>query len=231
MCTLTWRAEKDLEIFFNRDEMKTRGRATPPREHQTPDGTRYLSPIDPDAGGTWMLANEHGLVICLLNRWHIASTPREPSQPVRSRGQIVIALASMRSPEEVEATLPNFCTGAKAFDLVVLNHEEVASYTWDEEEITSANPSLPMTSSSYRFEAVKAAREEAFSRRSSLEQFQSSQNESCSAYTVRMNRPDAQTWSRSHLRLSPDSINWSYWEEFSDLAKEPQLHEATLNRN
>ncbi len=58
MCTLTWRREgkETFEVFFNRDEKKTRSMAEPPREFTNPDGLRFLSPVDPDAGGTWMLA-------------------------------------------------------------------------------------------------------------------------------------------------------------------------------
>jgi len=70
MCTLTWRrgSKETVEVFFNRDEKKTRSRAEPPGERFDANGVRYLSPLDPESGGTWMLVNERGLVVCLLNR-------------------------------------------------------------------------------------------------------------------------------------------------------------------
>ena len=71
MCTLTWwRGEEgEFEVFFNRDEKKTRSRAELPLKREE-NGMQFLSPRDPDGGGTWMLVNEHGVVLCLLNRWH-----------------------------------------------------------------------------------------------------------------------------------------------------------------
>ncbi|NIP92410.1 MAG: hypothetical protein GWO24_02620, partial [Akkermansiaceae bacterium] len=74
MCTLTWwrGTAGSYEVFFNRDEKRTRSIADPPRVHER-DGVRFLAPLDPDGGGTWMLANDRGLLVCLLNRWHEGS--------------------------------------------------------------------------------------------------------------------------------------------------------------
>lgn len=224
MCTLTWRDEDGLEIFFNRDERKTRSRALPPQEITSPDGTRYLSPIDPDAGGTWMLVNEHGLAVCLLNRWH-----QESGQVFnKSRGQIVAALASERSVQEIAAHLPALCPDAKPFDLVAFLAKEARGFRWDGSQLTFFEPEMPLTSSSYCFEEVREARSQAFSQSDNLEDFQASARQPKSAFTVRMNRPDAQTWSRSHLVFSPQSVRWDYWEEFPDLEEEPRLHQITL---
>lgn len=70
-------------MFFNRDEKKTRQRATPPAL-QVLNGVRFLSPRDGDAGGTWLLANEHGVTLALLNLWGAAFEPR-PARPSRGR--------------------------------------------------------------------------------------------------------------------------------------------------
>ena len=72
MCTLTWwRGESgELEIFFNRDERKTRPVADPPSRFES-DGVSFLSPRDPKGGGTWMTVNEYGIVVCLLNKWEL----------------------------------------------------------------------------------------------------------------------------------------------------------------
>ncbi|MDQ8189410.1 NRDE family protein [Roseibacillus persicicus] len=225
MCTLTWRDERNaLEVFFNRDELKTRTRAEPPRCHLSEKGTRYLSPIDPDAGGTWMLANGHGIVICLLNRWNEESTLHYQ----KSRGSVVTELADCPTLVDLAQILPNNSQGAKPFDLIAFANGQVRGFSWKGKELTAFEPRMPLTSSSYQFEEVKTAREQAFAHAKRLEDFQSSKHGSSSAYTVRMNRPDAQTWSRSHLTITAAEISWDYWEEFPDLAQEPTLHQTSL---
>ena len=224
MCTLTWRNKDGLEVFFNRDELKTRSRAEPPRMHRAGNGTRYLAPIDPDAGGTWLLANEHGLIICLLNRWHEESG----LDFHKSRGAIVTELATCSTLADVEESLPNNCSGAKPFDLISFSKNGLAGFAWSGKVLDKFQPQIPLTSSSFRFQEVKAAREKAFQESPNLEHFQNPQITACSAYTVRMNRPDAQTWSRSQLKVTASEIAWDYWEEFPALDQEPKLHQTAL---
>ena len=88
---------------------------------------------------------------------------------------------------------------------------------------------MPITSSSYCFEDVKAARECAFASGKSGEDYHSSRGESPSAFTVRMHRPDAQTWSRSRLVVGRE-IKWEYWAEQVDLAGEAEKTVELLSR-
>jgi len=225
MCTLSWReSEEDLEIFFNRDELKTRSRADPPRLFTSPSGTRYLAPIDPDGGGSWMAANERGLLVCLLNRWHIDAPPA-----TRSRGAIILSLIDCESIDDIAEQLPDLAKDTKPFDLIAFSGKEKVGYSWDGEVLSPFAPDLPLTSSSFRFEDVRDARFKSFATKScSLETFHADDDETPSAYTVRMNRPDAQTWSRSQVRISTKGIDWSYWEEFPNLDKVPKFHQMTL---
>ena len=67
MCTLTWRtAGGGYEVFFNRDERRTRPPARPPAVHRAA-GVSYVSPIDAEAGGTWLAVNELGTTLALEN--------------------------------------------------------------------------------------------------------------------------------------------------------------------
>ena len=229
MCTLSWReSEQGLEIFFNRDELKTRSRAEPPRLFTSPSGTRYLAPIDPDGGGSWMAANEQGLLICLLNRWH-----QDAPLATRSRGAVILSLIDCQRLEEVANLLPDLIASTKPFDLIAFSRGkargETIGYSWDGLTLTPFAPQRPLTSSSYCFEKVQATRLANFSENNGdLETYHSHPNQSPSAYTVRMNRPDAQTWSRSLVTISPKGIDWQYWEEFPDLANPSQLHRANL---
>ncbi|MGJ8724655.1 MAG: NRDE family protein [Roseibacillus sp.] len=225
MCTLTWRGQDSLEVFFNRDELKTRRRAEPPSARKTENGTRYLAPTDPEAGGTWILANEHGLVACLLNRWH-----EESGQFFsKSRGLVVTELADCKSFASIRENFSAKCSGAKPFDLVFFQKGKVAAFSWSGKTLNTFQPQIPVTSSSFCFEKVRAARQKAFQESNNLENFQNPQQTPLSAFTVRMNRPDAQTWSRSYLKVTDTEIAWNYWEEFPNLSHEPKLHHSTLH--
>ena len=67
MCTVTWTRRPDgYSVFFNRDELRSRKEALPPRVHD--DGTvSYVAPEDGDFGGTWLSVNGAGVTIGLLN--------------------------------------------------------------------------------------------------------------------------------------------------------------------
>ena len=95
MCTLTWsRAGGRLAVLVNRDERRTRRRALPPRR-EVRDGVRIVRPVDGDHGGSWIAANEHGVIVALLNGDSAPPAPRAPDAP--SRGWIVRALAAADS--------------------------------------------------------------------------------------------------------------------------------------
>ena len=226
MCTLTWGRGKsgELEIFFNRDERKTRPVAEPPSKYES-DGVRFLSPRDPKGGGTWMTVNEFGVVVCLLNKWELEK--RSPTQP-KSRGNLVWGMAGIASLDKVEEHLKNL-ESYPAFTLVVFSADGESRWDWDGRELRCSEASMPITSSSYCFEEVKAAREGAFASGKSGEDYHSSRGESPSAFTVRMNRPDAQTWSRSRLVVGRE-IKWEYWAEQVDLAGEAEKTVELLSR-
>lgn len=118
MCTFTWRtssADYDAsvdqlreaetgsgyDLFFNRDERHQRALETPPDFGET-HGVRWLAPRDPDAGGTWILVNAHGVTVCLLNDY---ATPWRPAGRARSRGQLVLSLAAAPDAEAIAARL------------------------------------------------------------------------------------------------------------------------------
>lgn len=114
MCTVSLIAVQapspGLRIVCNRDELRTRPPASPPRWHTLPSGgsgagERGLWPTDTKAGGTWLGASERGLVLALLNYnpKHGLPTPLFP--PRQSRGLIIPSLITSKNVAEVARTL------------------------------------------------------------------------------------------------------------------------------
>jgi len=92
MCTLSWQIRNNrLSVVFNRDEFFCRPDAHPP-ETETLEGVRVLAPRDPEGGGTWIAANEYGMVFCLMNNYQ-AGAHIKPDREYRSRGLLVRSLS------------------------------------------------------------------------------------------------------------------------------------------
>jgi hypothetical protein len=131
MCTVSWlQQDGGYQLFCNRDEKKTRPLARAP-EVVASGGVRFIAPIDPAAGGTWVAVNEYGLSLCLLNATSNRSANREA--PLKSRGHIVMELATAACVAEAcerdwKASLPGFAP----FRLVLLERSRPAAVmTWD----------------------------------------------------------------------------------------------------
>lgn len=236
MCTATWwRDGEDYTLFFNRDELKTRSRAEPPVLLKSDGNVAFLSPIDPDGGGTWMLTNEYGVTICLLNLWHHNANTLPASV---SRGKVVLSLADSKDVGAVREAIQALDTegtlkGARPFTLLALDKGGEVLLKWNAEELIEKEIQQPLTSSSFDFENVAAARRDAYA---SLENHDGclaayhQGGEENSAYTVRMCRPDAQTWSISRVDVRKDMTLWEYQEELPELASRPPLHSVELQR-
>jgi hypothetical protein len=236
MCTLTWRRKSptSYEVFFNRDEKKTRSRAEPPGLHEA-DGLRFLAPRDPDGGGTWMLANQLGLAVCLLNRWQ--EEDPAPSLRAGSRGRLVWAMAGCENVPAVEERLRTVnLSGNQPFVMVAFDPVGERGWAWNGHELAPMRLEMPVCSSSFHYEEVAAARRSRFRDLQLgynldgglLECFHRDTLGGPSAFTVRMCRSDAQTVSRSHLRVGRRGIRWLYWDEQPELRGEPTLEEAEL---
>lgn len=232
MCTATWwRDGEDYTLFFNRDELKTRSRAVPPELKVTEEGVGFITPTDPDAGGTWMLTNEHRVTVCVLNLWHHLGNKLPATL---SRGKVVLSLADCTSCDDVHGRVKNMkLAGARPFTLLSLDKDGELVLEWDGEVLLEKKIQQPLTSSSFDFENVASARRDEFSKvekdASSLSAYHQCGDEN-TAYTVRMCRPDAQTWSISKVEVSMAETLWEYQEELPELASRPPLHRVSLQR-
>lgn len=232
MCTVTWRhAEEGFDVFFNRDELKTRKLALPPEVHER-NGVRYLAPIDGNAGGTWIGVNEFGICLGLLN--YYAATHLETGKSYISRGRLLISLLDVASHADVSLRLQQqrLDSYLPFILLAFACGRLVSSFTWNGkdwlyDELGAAR--MPVTTSSFASQQVEAHRRRCF-QQLDLKQgditverllaFHRSHIPSASAYSVCMHRDDANTVSLSHVKVAPADIELRYYPN------SPCRHEA-----
>jgi len=210
MCTVSWWIDENgYDLFFNRDESRSRVAAQRPTRHKSAKGTPFLSPIDPQGGGSWIFVNAHGLTACILNHYaaDFSDTPVKTS-----RGKLLLSLADARSAADIDTILK----GAVAADLYrpcfILSltlEEEAHLWCWDGKSLTTdLRLTRPMlTTSSFDTENILASRAAAFKKLSSrdlddLRAFHRADGMDADASTVRMSRPDARSVSFTHVSVN-----------------------------
>lgn len=219
MCTVTWRREAGaFDVFFNRDERRSRLPALPPRE-QTAHGVRFLAPVDADAGGTWLAANEHGVVVGLLNVYGAENAVR-PSQPV-SRGLLVVSLAHLPS---AQAAMDELATRDleryPPFLLAAYDDVTALAAQWDGRALERRpldDADRPLTTSSFDTARVLARRRERFRALTAggvtadaLDRYHRGADPMGGAYAVCMTRDDARTVSLSRVSVRRDAVAFRY---------------------
>ncbi len=219
MCTMSWfKTEDGYELFFNRDEHKTRRRADIP-VLTTQSGVDVISPTDTDAGGTWVSVNHFGLSLCLLN--HYEKEQRIPHIDWISRGGIIRSLATHASLSVIEYTFAQIDLNEyKPFRLFALDAQgKSVFFTWDGETTTKEFDIVtPRSSSSFEPEKVRAGRKQQFVSQGLHEStdrvfflaFHCSHDPSASAYSVCMHRDDANSVSLSHIVVNKQEVTFAY---------------------
>ena len=222
MCTVTWCKEPGaIEIFFNRDELKTRLPALPPKRAER-EGVAYLAPVDGNYGGTWIFANALGLSACLLNYYPEGSGPL--SVRALSRGLLMTSLADCPDFSSIRNRLaPVDLTPYRPFLLLAFQPDlPVSLWKWDGANLAyepDADQALPFTTSSYRSRQVEAARRETFHAMmwgggavtpENLLQFHQSHEPDRGAYSVCMQRKDAETQSLSRIGIGEGHVCFAY---------------------
>lgn len=218
MCTLSWlKTHQGFDIFFNRDEQKTRLIASAPQCYQTPAGNQYLMPTDLDSGGSWIGITDTGVSICLLNFYQGIT----PSNPLISRGLLVKNLLGLSHSDAIFSELKQIQFQQYApFTLVIFDPEQGSptSYCWDGIRFTQVEIESPYTSSGVEFPQVSQARQETFKQHfkdrpkciEQLKAYHASHLPEKSKWSVCMHREDASTVSFSHLSIGPFSSTFHY---------------------
>jgi uncharacterized protein with NRDE domain len=253
MCTVTWwQGSEGYEVFFNRDERLTRPEALPPAVREE-DGVKFLAPVDVLSGGTWLLVNEAGVTLAILNHYE-KEEPEPPGGVFRSRGQLVWSLASCASLEEVAARLGGMEIEEYnaflflAFDPGSGDRPGARVWQWVHEGTAlrgpDPSPGMPVCSSSFAPERVVAARRRAFAElvpagiRASgeavgpewLDRYHHLDGDGHPGpETVLMRRPDARTWSISRVRVERTRVAFRY-EAVRDIPSPPVTGELERRR-
>jgi len=225
MCTVTWLVSgSGYELFMNRDELYSRGEGLPPSLHSH-DGTRFLAPIDSDGGGTWIAANEFGLTVCLLN--HYPPAPPSPPSPsrsdggYRSRGRLVLELASKPSPDSVVAAVQGSGLDAyRPFSLFAIGAGRApVLLRWNGHgDLEQADPPTPpVASSSFDSEAVVESRTRTYAALVgddpspvNLAAYHASHEPEKGPYSVCVHREDGGSRSLTRVRVDARDVHLSY---------------------
>jgi hypothetical protein len=224
MCTVTVVPHAaGVRLLCNRDERRSRREALRPRVHDL-GGMRAVFPVDPEGGGTWVGCNSGGLAVALLNA-HPAGRP-DTLPPSRSRGLIVRALLGRTSLSEALSEVDGVDPEAfGAFRLVILYGRRVAIVSSDAVSLTRrasdiVEAPLLFTSSSLGDSLVALPRRRLFQRLvlragdtgwlAGQARFHDHQWPARPALSVRMERPDALTVSRTTVDLTNDGCALRY---------------------
>jgi hypothetical protein len=221
VCTLTWAWSADgYELFFNRDEQRTRAAALPPSVHER-GGTRWIAPTDPDGGGTWLGVNEHGVAIGVLNGYRRANLALGE---LSSRGALVSSLLDVASLDELgerlaRADLRRFRSfGMVAFDPA--RRARIAEWDGERLELRALDDARrPLCSSSLDPLGAGASRRKLYAEMvestgeldtALLERFHASHAPDRGALSPCMHREDAQTVSYSRVVVARAELEFHY---------------------
>lgn len=228
MCTLTWwpinQASATYGVFFNRDESVRRSPAQPPAVYGD-DGSRFICPIDPDGGGTWIWVNEAGIIGCILNNYSATAPVRNPV----SRGLLLKSLAVHRNVADIEAAMGKIdYFRYRGFHLLFFNGREALLYDWDGDRLQRRHggpADLPLTTSGFRPREVVAYRRDLWRRSRQwqlfggrdegldlqrLERFHGCHDPDYPAYSPLMVRAGSRTVSQSRVRVDGAQISFGY---------------------
>jgi len=222
VCTVSWIHRKDgYLLLFNRDELRTRKPALSPRLHQR-NGVAFIAPLDGDHGGSWIVVNQFGITLCLLNRFDDLSG--ETIRDHTSRGLLLHELIDCSSLRMLTQRVDDAkCSRFRPFTLVALvtgRSAMVIEWTGSETVTKShAENLMPITSSSLRERNVVQERKGQFREmvleRSRVDddqlfEFHRSHLPERGPASVCMHRTDARTVSMSTVSVTQRGIEFVY---------------------
>jgi len=229
MCTVTVvPARETIRLACNRDELRSRAAALPPRVRQF-GPRRAVLPVDPTSGGTWVAVNDAGLALALLNV-NSKNCPAATLAAPMSRGNIIPALLHADTPLLAAFSALTLDPSQYApFRLVLVSRREAVEVHSDGTRIrlvwrlglTSAQL---FTSSGLGDQAVEGPRRQLFGeyfdrpgdRLALQDAFHRHRWPDRPHLSVCMERQDARTVSHTLVSLGPDRVTLNYHPEAPD---------------
>jgi hypothetical protein len=198
-------------------------------------------PVDPVSGGTWVGANDAGVVMALLNY----NPPGRRNGPAaRSRGVLIPMLlghGTARAAAAVAMSLSLSPGSFGAFRLVAVDHETCAEVTSDGSELRlrmldGGREAVLFTSSGLGDDFVEGPRTELFRRMVSDDKLSAEAQDGFHRHrwadrphlSVRMRRADARTVSTTIVEVGPKRVRMTYRGEL-DGADDPVEHVVSLS--
>jgi hypothetical protein len=221
MCTVSIVSHADrLRMISNRDERLDRPIAGEPRVVSL--GSRLVvMPTDPGGGGSWIGANDSGLVAAVLNRYLVIR--RDAGEGCTTRGSLVPMSLACRSIDEALMTLRGVDAARfQPFRLVLAQRREIALVAGDGCALTCATSTLDepymFTASSLGDFVVDGPRRRLFDSLmvdpsasvSGQSLFHRHQWADKRDISVVMERSDAATVSRTTVDVRPTTITLEY---------------------
>jgi hypothetical protein len=229
MCTVTVvPARETIRLACNRDELRSRPAALPPRIQQF--GPRWaVLPVDPTSGGTWVAVNDVGLALALLNVNATKGPSATPAAP-QSRGKIIPALLHAETPVSAAFSALRLDPAQYApFRLLLVNRREGVAVHSDGTRIRLVwriglmSPQL-FTSSGLGDQMVEVPRRQLFDqlfdppgdRLAQQDAFHRHRWPDRPHLSVCMDRQDARTVSHTVVCLGPDRVTLTYHPDAPD---------------
>jgi hypothetical protein len=207
-----------LRVACNRDELLTRAPALAPTLWAA-GPRRALMPVDPQSGGTWIAANDAGLVFVLLNA---SGGSPAPARAV-SRGTIIPTLVGCGTVSLALAQARRIRVDRCApFRLLIIDRDEIVDCRPHGDRLhhrrSGLRSAMLRTSSGLGDAVVAGPRRALFHRtvttacdaRAAQDLYHRHQWPGRDAISVNMRRPDAATVSRTVVEVREGSVRMSY---------------------
>jgi hypothetical protein len=212
------------EVFFNRDERRSRKSALRPGVQLRGD-TRFIAPLDGNFGGSWLAVNEHGLTLAIENGYtDLDDLAHEPAEGFTSRGLLLTSLTDCRTSASVLRRVEGHDLHRyRSFLLTVFDHDGTGLLARWFRGLLSVDRGLehlaPIISSSFETDEVHRSRRDLFHRMrnetdAGLAELHLAYHESHlprkGPYSTCMHRPDARTVSFSRIQVDEREACFHY---------------------